>query len=491
EADSEADMDSDYEPPPWKSYLYQLQQQAPQPRRIVCTMEVGNKPKYYGREFHGMISREETDALLGDVEGSYLIRESQRQPGSYTLAIRFGGITKNFRLYYDGKHFVADKRFDTIQNLVADGLITMYIEAKAEEYIKRMTGEPIYEPCGYLSLRKRTSRVVTTFSRTVTTATIDEVDNFSSISSSTSQSSDNSSLDLALSPSKRASIEASSYEKPHNFKVNTFRGPHWCEYCANFMWGLVAQGVKCADCGLATHKQCSKVVPNDCQPHMKYIKKVYGIDLTTIVKAHNTTRPVVVDNCVQEIERRKDGLLSEGLYRVSGFNDDIEEVKLSFDKDGAQADISESTYEDINTIAGALKLYFRMLPIPLITFDVYPKFIEAAKIPDDKDCLRKIHETLDDLPPAHFQTLSFLMAHLHKVAKCHKFNLMTAENLGMVWGPTLMRLADTNSLAGLTDLKFQRRAFLADTNSLAGLTDLKFQRRAVELMIKFQDALFN
>ncbi|XP_078661414.1 GTPase-activating protein rrc-1-like [Branchiostoma floridae x Branchiostoma belcheri] len=70
------------------------------------------------------------------------------------------------------------------------------------------------------------------------------------------------------------------------------------------------------------------------------------------------------------------GLLSEGLYRVSGFNDDIEEVKLSFDKDGAQADISE--YEDINTIAGALKLYFRMLPIPLITFDVYPKFIEAA-----------------------------------------------------------------------------------------------------------------
>ncbi|KAI8497245.1 N-chimaerin [Branchiostoma belcheri] len=74
-----------------------------------------------------------------------------------------------------------------------------------------------------------------------------------------------------------------------------------------------------------------------------------------------------------------DGLLSEGLYRVSGFNDDIEEVKLSFDKDGAQADISESTYEDINTIAGArLKLYFRMLPIPLITFNVYPKFIEAA-----------------------------------------------------------------------------------------------------------------
>ncbi|KAG9328870.1 hypothetical protein JZ751_010075 [Albula glossodonta] len=64
------------------------------------------------------------------------------------------------------------------------------------------------------------------------------------------------------------------YEKVHNFKmgeirlekgvgvkqrkeegipclssVHTFRGPHWCEYCANFMWGLIAQGVKCAVSG--------------------------------------------------------------------------------------------------------------------------------------------------------------------------------------------------------------------------------------------------
>ncbi|CAH2282695.1 beta-chimaerin isoform X1 [Pelobates cultripes] len=38
-----------------------------------------------------------------------------------------------------------------------------------------------------------------------------------------------------------------NYEKAHNFKVHTFRGPHWCEYCANFMWGLIAQGVRCSD----------------------------------------------------------------------------------------------------------------------------------------------------------------------------------------------------------------------------------------------------
>lgn len=46
--------------------------------------------------------------------------------------------------------------------------------------------------------------------------------------------------------------------------------------------------------------------------------------------------------------------------------------------DGEKADISVNVYEDINVITGALKLYFRDLPIPVITYDAYPRFIEAA-----------------------------------------------------------------------------------------------------------------
>lgn len=46
--------------------------------------------------------------------------------------------------------------------------------------------------------------------------------------------------------------------------------------------------------------------------------------------------------------------------------------------DGEKADISASAYADINIIAGALKLYLRDLPIPVITFDLYSKFIQAA-----------------------------------------------------------------------------------------------------------------
>lgn len=40
--------------------------------------------------------------------------------------------------------------------------------------------------------------------------------------------------------------------------------------------------------------------------------------------------------------------------------------------------VGADTYSDINIISGAIKLYFRLLPIPLITYETYSKFIEAA-----------------------------------------------------------------------------------------------------------------
>ncbi|XP_018431970.1 PREDICTED: beta-chimaerin isoform X4 [Nanorana parkeri] len=201
-----------------------------------------------------------------------------------------------------------------------------------------------------------------------------------------------------------------NYEKSHNFKVHTFRGPHWCEYCANFMWGLIAQGVRCS------------------------------------------------------------GLTSEGLYRVSGFTEHIEDVKMSFDRDGDKADISNTTYPDINIITGALKLYFRDLPIPVITYDAYSKFIEAAKISNPDERLEAVHESLMLLPPAHFETLRYLMIHLKNVTQNEKDNLMGAENLGIVFGPTLMRPPEENALISLNDMRHQKQV--------------------VQLLIQNEDVLF-
>uniref|UniRef100_A0A673ARQ0 Beta-chimaerin n=1 Tax=Sphaeramia orbicularis TaxID=375764 RepID=A0A673ARQ0_9TELE len=282
----------------------------------------------------------------------------------------------------------------------------------------------------------------------------------------------------------KESDRTSKSEKVHNFKVHTFRGPHWCEHCASFMWGLMAQGVKCAasyilkqkislkieqiNCGLNVHKQCSNLVPNDCKPDLRHIRRVYSCDLTTLVKAYNTARPMVVDMCIREIESR--GLKSEGLYRISGFSDSVEEVKTAFDKDGEKTDISVNAYEDINIITGALKMYLRELPVPVISYDAYPRFIEAAKLTDPEKKLEAFREALALLPQSHSETLKYLMAHLKRVTQNENFNLMNAENLAIVFGPTLMRAPNLDAITALNDIRYQRQV--------------------VEVLIKNQDVLF-
>lgn len=58
-----------------------------------------------------------------------LLDSPKAKAPSYILS-RFGNQTRNFRLYHDGKHFVGEKRFESIHDLVTDGLITLYIETK-------------------------------------------------------------------------------------------------------------------------------------------------------------------------------------------------------------------------------------------------------------------------------------------------------------------------------------------------------------------------
>ncbi|XP_064643731.1 N-chimaerin-like isoform X2 [Lineus longissimus] len=471
----ERPMDDDCVMPIWKSYLYHLQQQAPMPRRVVCTRDLPSKPAQYGREFHGALSREETDRLVSKCDGCYVVRESQRAPGTYTLAIRFEGITKNFKLYYDGQHYVGEKRFDTIHDLVADGLITFYLEAKASDYIAALSNESNYEESPYYRTKTKKQKELHApggAPQQLYQEVLDNRENLDRDPSLNKQSLAFGELDSADSrgATTNSRLDIKKYEKTHKFKVQNFKGPHWCDFCANFMWGLIAQGVKCQDCGFNAHKKCSEKVPNDCMPDMKFIKRCFGIDLTTLVKAQNTAIPVVVTMCIKEIESR--GVDAEGLYRVAGFHDDVEAIKLAFDKDGENTDISCAVYEDLNTIGSVLKSYFRELPIPLVTFESYPLFIEAVRKDglDQDERLQMVYHATGKLPPAHYQTLKYLMAHLGRVVEKQRVNMMSPENLAIVYAPTLLRSPDTDPLSSLTAAKYERNL--------------------MELMISHQDILF-
>lgn len=183
-------------------------------------------------------------------------------------------------------------------------------------------------------------------------------------------------------------------------------------------------------------EKCSEKFANDCVPDLKYIRGVFGIELTTLLSAYKADLPFVVTKCVTEVEAR--GLTIEGIYRLSGFAEEIDAIKMAFDKDGEKADLSRDKYPNINVVTGALKLYLRILPVPLITYEVHPLLIDS--IQHDKHDLRLscIKYALTKLPKAHYDTLKFMIEHLNRVALHSAINKMNELNLATVFAPTLI-----------------------------------------------------
>ncbi|XP_033639665.1 rho GTPase-activating protein 15-like isoform X2 [Asterias rubens] len=165
-------------------------------------------------------------------------------------------------------------------------------------------------------------------------------------------------------------------------------------------------------------------------------ENVFGRHIQALCKQQGTQVPRFVSDCIALIDSC--GLEVDGIYRVSGNLSLIQKLRFMVDQE-KKVDFNSSPWkEDIHVIAGALKLYFRELPEPLLTFDGYDKYIMAMKIPDHKSKLRAFQEVTSSLPRIHVETMKVLFRHLDRVVQNKDKNRMLAQNLAIVFGPTLM-----------------------------------------------------
>uniref|UniRef100_A0A8C1W2X0 Rho GTPase-activating protein 10 n=1 Tax=Cyprinus carpio TaxID=7962 RepID=A0A8C1W2X0_CYPCA len=146
------------------------------------------------------------------------------------------------------------------------------------------------------------------------------------------------------------------------------------------------------------------------------------------------------------------GINDQGLYRVVGVSSKVQ--KLLIDEKSCEIDLAASEDWDVKTITSALKLYLRSLPEPLMTYELYKEFIVPAKSATPESRVQAIHCLVHKLPERNRLVLSLVTKHLAKVAANSKQNLMTVANLGVVFGPTLMRPQE-ETVAAIMDLKFQ------------------------------------
>lgn len=154
---------------------------------------------------------------------------------------------------------------------------------------------------------------------------------------------------------------------------------------------------------------------------------------------------------------------------MPGSSASIDELEKAFEADEdllAKADAPRLYTSE--SVAGLLKLYFRLLPNPVFPRKLYNTFVtvsltfgisrvdsyllfnpawlvslnfpQIGQLKDQDRRIAELKETLSNyVPSAHVAVLQVLMPFLKEVAAESAVNKMSIDNLALVFGPTLLR----------------------------------------------------
>lgn len=132
------------------------------------------------------------------------------------------------------------------------------------------------------------------------------------------------------------------------------------------------------------------------------------------------------------------GLYTEGIYRKSGVNSKIKELKVKMSEMPSSAELDYETY-NIHVLANVLKTFLREMPEPLLSFDRYDDFLRASELSEPTERVSTLMSLIKKLPPAHHALLERLVFHLALVAQREQFNRMSASSLAIVFAPCVLR----------------------------------------------------
>uniref|UniRef100_A0A8C2Z0T7 Rho GTPase activating protein 32a n=1 Tax=Cyclopterus lumpus TaxID=8103 RepID=A0A8C2Z0T7_CYCLU len=159
-------------------------------------------------------------------------------------------------------------------------------------------------------------------------------------------------------------------------------------------------------------------------------ERVFGCDLGEYLHNSGHEVPQVVKSCADFLE--KHGVV-DGIYRLSGISSNIQKLRHEFDSEQVP-DLGRDVFrQDIHSVGSLCKLYFRELPNPLLTYQLYDGFSDAVSAATDEERLVKIHNVIQQLPPPHYRTLEYLMRHLSHLATFSPITNMHTKNLAIVW----------------------------------------------------------
>ncbi|XP_060875414.1 rac GTPase-activating protein 1-like [Metopolophium dirhodum] len=209
-------------------------------------------------------------------------------------------------------------------------------------------------------------------------------------------------------------------KKKHNFIQKIIVIPEMCGHCHKKI-KFNSYMVKCLDCKIITHLECKDFIPTICVvDHLK-------------INALNCGVPPFIIHCISEIEKR--GLDTVGLYRMSGSDKEVKNLKDKFRKG-----LPNLNNIDIHVLCSYLKDLIRMQE-NLISPSDLSKLTDALN--NKNDVSKSLSQVVSELPHTNRNILAFLILHLQKVAMSSKCN-MDYKCLAIIFGPTIIDVPSTS-----------------------------------------------
>ena len=186
------------------------------------------------------------------------------------------------------------------------------------------------------------------------------------------------------------------------------------------------------------------------------IRPAFGTPLEEHLRVTNRKISVVLDECVTYL-RTYNFLDTEGLLRKTGGTAKTKHLKSSLDAGVGTCAYFSTHQADPHTIASLLKMYLRELPEPLLTYDFFDEWMDAAQVDKPAERQQALFNVLDQLPPANFSNFRFLVEFLSELKTFSEQNKMSASNIAIVVAPNILWPAGGESGANATHTSLASR----------------------------------
>jgi len=223
---------------------------------------------------------------------------------------------------------------------------------------------------------------------------------------------------------------------------------------------------------LVVQQFCPETLP---RPKMKKSKskiqtiglpKIFGGSLDDYFEATGEKIPLVIESCIRTINMF--GMKHQGIFRVTGSHVDIKQFREAFEN-GEDPFACMMDGNQINSVSGVLKSYFRKLAEPLFSETYFDQFMNITRnsppphflsVKDKK--AKNIEETVEFVIQAqniiqqwsepHIAVTRYLFAFLNDLSQYSEETQMDPYNIAICFGPNLCPIPEGKDLVQHTNL---------------------------------------